>query len=332
MHHLVEKIFNQERLEKAEASALLTSITNQELNNEQCVATLSALQMRPLNTAELNGFRESLLEKALRPDLPAENAIDVCGTGGDGKNTFNISTLAALVIAGAGYRVIKHGNYGVSSNCGSSTVLEQFGMKFTADETTLNQQLEQANICFLHAPLFHPAMKAVAGIRKNLAMRTFFNYLGPLVNPVQPDHQLTGVYHLKIARMYDQILRECRKNYGIIHSTDGYDEISLTGPVKIFSPEDETLMYPEELGFKTLDSSEISGGKNPVSSAAIFLDVLKNNSTKQQQAVVVVNAALGIQCLQPEKSFSACVEEAEFAIHSGKALESLKKTIEISQN
>ncbi|MFT4600711.1 MAG: anthranilate phosphoribosyltransferase [Arenicella sp.] len=332
MQKLLEKIFEHETLTREEAKELLTQITDGRAKEVQIVAAISALKMRTISAVELSGFREALLDQALIPDLYTKEAIDVCGTGGDGKNTFNISTLAAVVIAGAGYKVIKHGNYGVSSLVGSSSILEELGYQFSSGNDSLNEQLRETNICFLHAPLFHPALKRVGPIRKQLGIRTFFNYLGPLVNPVQPTHQLTGVYSLELIRVYKQILSKERKEFRVVHSLDGYDEVSLTSAFKMATKSQELILYPEDLNQNPLKAADLFCGDSIGEAKAIFMNVLEDKGTAAQNSVVATNAALGIQCFKPETSFEECFQEAITAIETKAALKNFKRTIALSKN
>jgi anthranilate phosphoribosyltransferase len=248
MKQILLKLTAHQFLEREEACDVLIRIARSEYNQSEVSAFLTVFMMRSITVDELAGFRDALLELCLHTDLSDFNTIDLCGTGGDGKNTFNISTLASFVVAGAGEKVAKHGNYGVSSNCGSSNVMEFYGYEFTNDRDTLLKQLENAGICFLHAPLFHPAMKAVAPIRRELGLKTFFNMLGPMVNPSFPKNQLTGVFNLETARLYNYIYQRTDKNYSIVYSLDGYDEISLTSAFKIISNHEEQLLFPKILG------------------------------------------------------------------------------------
>ncbi len=330
MKIFLTKLINGEILSEDEANELLLKITNGEANDAQIVAAITSMMLRNVSASELNGFRKALLKQSVKIELDGSNAIDVCGTGGDSKNTFNISTLAAIVIAGAGYNVIKHGNYGVSSLCGSSTILEGFGYHFTADEKSLQAQLAQEGLCFLHAPLFHPCLKRVAHIRKDLGVRTFFNFLGPLVNPVQPNYQLTGVYNLNIGRMYKEILEKERNNFKVVHALDGYDEVSLTGKFKVFSKTGEELVYPDQIAQEQVLESDLFGGETVEDSMNLFKDILSGLGTEIQQRVVLVNAAYGIQCFDEKKSFDACYKEAEEALYSGKALTKFKRSIALS--
>ncbi len=319
MKNILEKLYAQEYLSEEEASNLLTGIVNKEFNDPQIASILTVFIMRPINSTELIGFQNVLLDMAIPFETDGQDTIDVCGTGGDGKNSFNISTLSAFVIAGAGYKVVKHGNYGVSSLCGSSNVLEDMGVQFTNDKDKLKKQLDVANICFLHAPLFHPAMKAVAPLRKALGVRTFFNMLGPLVNPARPNHQLTGVFSLELGRIYNKIQSQNNRNFSVIHSIDGYDEISLTGPFKYFNNTGEGTIHPEDYNLKRIVESDIYGGNTVAESVGIFKNVLQNKATAPQKEVVLCNSATAINCFDFDKSFQDCYEEAKKSIESGAA-------------
>ncbi len=328
MKHTLDKLFQHQELSQQDAYNILTRIGKGDFNPSQIAAFLTVYLMRNITVNELSGFRNALLDLCLKVDLSDYNTIDVCGTGGDGKNTFNISTLSAFVIAGAGYKVAKHGNYGVSSSCGSSNVLEYLGYNFTNDESILKQQLEKTNFCMMHAPLFHPAMKNVAPIRKELRIKTFFNMLGPLVNPSFPKNQLVGVFNLEIARIYNYLLQDSKKNYTILHSLDGYDEISLTGKFKAISNAGETLFTPENIGFNTQKQTDIFGGETVQEAAKIFLDVLKDECTTHQKNVVLANSSFAIKCLEPNKSIEDCIAMANESLESGNAYQSLKNIIE----
>ncbi len=325
MKAILNHLYEYKTLSKEQAKNILIDITEDKYNPAQVASFISVYIMRPIHLEELEGFREALLELKKEVHLDASNAIDLCGTGGDGKDTFNISTISSFVVAGAGYKVIKHGNYGVSSICGSSNVLENLGYQFTTDESRLNQQLEDANICFLHAPLFHSAMKSVAPIRKQLGVKTFFNLLGPLVNPVQPKYQSVGVFNLKVARLYEQILSKINREYQIVHSLDGYDECSLTGDCKLISKKHSKTLHPNKINMPLLKQEELFGGKTIEDAATIFKNVLNNTSTPAQKQAVLVNSALAIQCFDFNKPFEDCIAEAKESIESGKAFTSLKK-------
>lgn len=324
MKNTLNKLFEHQKLSEKDAYSILLRIGKGDFNNAQIAAFLTVYLMRNISVAEIKGFQKALLDLCLKIDFSDYNTIDVCGTGGDGKDTFNISTLAAFVVAGAGYKVAKHGNYGVSSSCGSSNVLEYLGYTFTNDEDTLKKQLDTANFCMMHAPLFHPAMKNVGPIRRELGIKTFFNMLGPIVNPSFPKNQLAGVYSLEIARIYNYLLQDSGKKYSILHSLDGYDEISLTSKFKLINNQGEYLLNPEAIGFKQLAQKDIFGGKTVADAAKIFLNVLENNSTESQQNVVLANAAMAINTFEPQKSTADCVALAKESLVSGKALKSLQ--------
>lgn len=327
MKTILNKLFEQQRLTKQEAKEVLIQIANEQYNSSHLASFLTVFMMRPISVDELAGFREALLELAIKIDLSEFNTIDLCGTGGDGKNTFNISTLTSFVVAGTGNKVAKHGNYGVSSVSGSSNMLEYLGYKFTNDTSILKNQIEKANICFLHAPLFHPAMKAVGPVRKELGLKTFFNMLGPLVNPSNPQNQLVGVFNLEVGRIYNYLLQETSKNYGIVYSLDGYDEISLTSAFKLFTKENEELITPEQLGLKVLKQSDIFGGDSVAESAKIFTAIIEGKGTATQNNVVLANAAFALKTMDNNKTFESAFEEAKSSLLGLKAKESLKKLI-----
>ena len=327
MKTILTKLFEQQRLTRIEAKQVLIEISEFKYNTSQIASFLTVFLMRPISVNELAGFRDALLELALKIDLSEFNTIDLCGTGGDGKNTFNISTLTSFIVAGTGNKVAKHGNYGVSSASGSSNMLEFMGYQFTNDVDKLKQQIDTANICFLHAPLFHPAMKAAAPIRKELGMKTFFNMLGPLVNPSIPQNQLVGVFNLEVARIYNYLLQETSQNYGIVYSLDGYDEISLTSNFKLFTKNNEQITAPEDLGFVRLQQSDIFGG-NTVQEAAIkFAAIINGEGTKAQNNVVLTNAAYALMVLDKNKNFETAFEEAKDSLFGLKAKKCLNKLI-----
>lgn len=324
----LKKLFDYQTLSHDEAYEILSRITDEVYNKSEVVAFLSVFMMRPVTVEELSGFRDALAELCRPVDLSGFDTIDLCGTGGDGKNTFNISTLASFVVAGAGISVAKHGNYGVSSGCGSSNVMESLGYRFTNDNDLLHRQMEHAGICFLHAPLFHPAMKAVAPIRRELGIKTFFNMLGPLVNPSNPGSQLVGVYDLELARLYQYMYQQGGKRFSIIHSIDGYDEISLTGPFKVITQKGERLMHPYDLNLSATTPEAIAGGHKVEEAAKIFTQVISGNGTETQNNVVIANAGMAIHCFYPEKDLLTCIEMARESLMSGKARQSLKTLID----
>ena len=327
---LLKELFNHKTLNRQQAKDVLVNIAKESYNQSEVVAFLTVFMMRPVTVEELSGFRDALLELCQRIDLSEFNTIDMCGTGGDGKNTFNVSTLASLVVAGAGAKVSKHGNYGVSSSCGSSNVMEYLGYQFTNDEERLKRQLDEANICFLHAPLFHPAMKAVAPIRKELGLKTFFNMLGPMVNPSFPQNQLVGVFSIELARIYQYIYQQTDKNYSVVHSLDGYDEISLTGDFKSITQKGETMYAPSDFAMRVVKPEEIFGGETVPQAAEIFIQILEGKGTDAQNNVVVANAALALQCYYPEKSIEQTIADARESLLQGKAADVLAKLLSIA--
>jgi anthranilate phosphoribosyltransferase len=327
MKQILNHLFEHKTFSREQSKEILTAIAQGKYNNSQMAAFMTAYCMRSITVNELEGFRDAMLELCLPVDLETDDLIDLCGTGGDGKDTFNISTLASFVVAGAGYKVAKHGNYGVSSGCGSSNVMEFLGYSFTNDIDKLKTGIDKANICFLHAPLFHPAMKTVAPIRKELGVKTFFNMLGPLVNPARPNNQMVGVFNLELARIYAYLYQKSDKRYTILNALDGYDEISLTCDFKTFSAAGEQMNTIEELGFEKLKPNEILGGSTIAESAGIFSSVLNDEGTVAQQNVVLCNAALAIKTIHPEKSFGDCFYEAEESLASKRALKSFTTLI-----
>ncbi len=324
MKEVLNRLIQHQTLSKAEAKEILINIANGSYNTSQIASFLTVYMMRSVAVEELEGFRDALLELCLNVDLSAYNPIDLCGTGGDGKDTFNISTLASFVTAGAGVKVTKHGNYGVSSSCGSSNVLEQLGIKFSNDKDYLERAIDQVGICILHAPLFHPAMKNVAPIRRELGVKTFFNMLGPMVNPAFPPNQMVGVFNLELARLYSYLYQKTDKKYSIVHALDGYDEISLTGDAKIISRTDEKIISAADYGLNQLQMSEISGGNTIENAAKIFMSVLEDESTNAQKQVVCANAALAIMTAKGI-DLKEAYQEAIESIESGNALSVFKK-------
>ncbi|RZK80358.1 MAG: anthranilate phosphoribosyltransferase [Pedobacter sp.] len=327
MKKILNHLFENKTFSRAESQKILTSIALGEFNTSQIAAFITAVGMRNITVAELQGFRDAMLDLCLKVDFSDYELVDLCGTGGDGKDTFNISTLASFVVAGAGYKVAKHGNYGVSSGCGSSNVMEYLGYHFTNDQDVLKRSLDSAGICFLHAPLFNPAMKIVAPIRKELGVKTFFNMLGPMVNPAQPKNQIVGVFSLELARLYAYLYQDTDKNYTILHAVDGFDEVSLTCDFKTFSKQGEALRTISSLGFDQINEQEIKGGDTVESSADIFLNVLNGTATSAQQNVVLCNAALAINTIEESKTFADCFYEAEESLMNKKALNSFKTLV-----
>lgn len=327
MKKILNYLFEHNELSYKDSYNILTNIAEGKYSEIEISAFLTVFNMRNIALEELKGFRDALLDLCVKIDLRDFNTIDLCGTGGDGKDTFNISTLASFVVAGAGYKVAKHGNYGVSSGCGSSNVLEYLGYKFTNDNSVLKRQINESNICFLHAPLFHPAMKSVAPVRRQLKIKTFFNMLGPMVNPSRPQNQLVGVYNLDLLRLYNYAYQNNSVNYTILHDLNGYDEVSLTGNYKVISNKTEQIQTPEFFNFSTINANEITGGENVEKSAEIFTNILSGKGTQSHNNVVLANAALAIKTIS-NKCIDECLHEAKESLISGKSLKSLKKLIE----
>lgn len=331
MKALLNRLINYEQLDHKEARDVLVAISEGKHNPSQIAAFLTVFMMRPISLEELKGFRDALLELCIPVPIEEYNTIDLCGTGGDGKNTFNVSTLASFVTAGADVMVSKHGNYGVSSISGSSNVLEHLGIAFSNNTDYLRRCLDQAGICILHAPLFHPAMKEVAPIRRELGVKTFFNMLGPMVNPAFPKNQIVGVFNLELARLYAYLYQMGTKNYAIVHALDGYDEISLTSGAKVFSNDMERMLFPKDLNLEPLRPETIYGGATVAEAASIFTKVLQGNGSREQNDVVCANAGLAIATAKG-CDFVDALQMAQDSLKSGKALDRFKKLQELSGN
>lgn len=330
MKNILYKMFEYQNLSRAEARDVMLNIADGLYNDSQLSAFMTVFLMRSITTDELTGFRDAILERRLPVDFGDVKAIDIVGTGGDGKNTFNISTASCFVVAGTGRKVVKHGNYGASSISGASNVLEQHGVRFSRDIDLLAKSLEESGVAYLHAPFFSPALKSVAPVRKSLAVRTFFNMLGPLVNPVMPRYQLLGVYNLKLLRLYNYIAQNEGINCTIVHSLDGYDEISLTSPFVVASAEGERLFTPEQLSWKRASQDQLSGGDTVEDASKIFDNVLSDSATKAQKDCVVANSAFAILTLDPSLSLPEARRQAEESISSGRALTAFKRFCEIN--
>lgn len=330
MKDILNRLINHESISTEEAKQVLVNISKGDYNQSQIAAFLTVYMMRSITLNELKGFRDALLELCIPINLTDFNAIDLCGTGGDGKNTFNISTLASFVTAGAGVNVAKHGNYGVSSACGSSNVMEYLGIKFSNNEDFLKKCIDQTGICVLHAPLFHPAMKNVAPIRRDLAVKTFFNMLGPMVNPAFPKNQMVGVFNLELLRLYGYLYQSTDKNYSVVHALDGYDEISLTGGTKVISNNKETMFSPEDLGITQITQQSIYGGDTVEEAAKIFINVINGKGTEAQNNVVCANAGLAVATTK-QINHKEGFELAKESLFSGKAKASLDKLVALSK-
>ncbi len=330
MKEILYKLFNHSYLGREEAREILQNIALGRYNEAQTAALITVYLMRSISVEELIGFREALLEMRISVDLSEYDPIDIVGTGGDGKNTFNISTCACFVVAGAGLPVVKHGNYGATSVSGASNVMEQHGVRFTADIGRLRRSMDTCHIAYLHAPLFNPALKAVAPIRKQLGVRTFFNMLGPLVNPAMPRYQLLGVYNLPLMRLYSYTFQESGTGFAVVHSLDGYDEISLTSDFKVVTPTNEKVYTPESLGFTRCRDSDLEGGDTPEAAARIFDRILAGTATREQTDCVIANAAFAIHVMKPQTPLEECIGMARQSLQSGRASETFKKFMEIN--
>lgn len=329
MKKILQYLFEHKTLTRAQAKEVLVQISQGAYNEHEVTSFVTVFLMRSITIDELMGFRDALLSLAVKVDLGVDNAIDIVGTGGDGKDTFNISTLACFIVAGAGQPVVKHGNYGASSVSGSSNVMEQLGYIFKNDQIQLSKEVKEAGICFLHAPLFHPALKTVGPIRRNMGVRTFFNMLGPIVNPAQPRYQLIGVYNLEMARIYNYVLQSLRKEFTLINSLDGYDEISLTTDTKIVTNKGEFTMSPYTLGKRRVFAEELSGGDTVEAAATIFKNIIEGKGTWSQNAVVLANAAMALNLTGKYENYEAAYQAAVKSLESGAAHQCLQKLISL---
>jgi len=329
MKKILQRLFEHKTLPRQDAKEVMLNIGRGVYNETELAAFMTVYLMRSITIDELQGFRDGLLEMAVPVDLNGHKVMDIVGTGGDGKNTFNISTLACFIVVGAGKKVAKHGNYGATSVSGASNVMEALGYKFKNNPEQLKNELEETNFTYLHAPQFHPALKAVAPIRKNIGFRTFFNMLGPMVNPAKPEYQLVGVYNLEMARIYNYLLQQTGKPFTIIHSLDGYDEISLTNDTKVITNNGEKILSAEELGKRTVAPIDIYGGTTIDEAARIFLRILKGEGSWAQNAVVLANAAMALQCTGDYKQYNDAYDAAVESLESGKAFQSFQKLISL---
>lgn len=327
MKKILQYLFEHKTLSRQQAKEVLISMSNLAYNESEIAAFITVYLMRSITIEELQGFRDALMELCVKLEMSGYDLIDIVGTGGDGKNTFNISTLSCFIVAGTGNKVAKHGNYGATSISGSSNVMEQMGYKFKVDNDKLVKEVETANICFLHAPLFHPALKVVGPVRRSLGVRTFFNMLGPMVNPAFPNCQLVGVYNLEMARIYNYLLQQTDQSFTIIHSLDGYDEISLTSDIKVITNKGEKLYSPEQIGKRIVSPQDILGGSTVSESAKIFMKILKREGSWSQNAVVLANAAMALNCTGKYRTYEDAYGTAVESLESGKALDSMQKLI-----
>lgn len=329
MKKVLQLLFEHKTLDRIFAKEILLNIGKGLYNEHEIASFMTVYLMRSITIEELQGFRDALLELSVKVDMNELEVMDIVGTGGDGKNTFNISTLSCFIVAGAGQKVAKHGNYGASSISGASNVMEQLGYKFKNNQDSLKKEVEESNICFLHAPLFHPALKVVGPIRKNLGVRTFFNMLGPMVNPAAPAFQLVGVYNLEMARIYNYLLQQTGKAFTIIHGLDGYDEISLTNDTKVITNKGESVKTPEQLGKRMVSAQDITGGNSVEEAAKIFVKIIRGEGSWAQNAVVLANAAMALYCTGAYASYDNAYNAAVDSLESGKANSCLQKLISL---
>ncbi|MBL7760681.1 MAG: anthranilate phosphoribosyltransferase [Sediminibacterium sp.] len=327
MKKILQYLFSHKTLSREKAREVMLNISAGQYNEAEIASFITVYLMRSITIDELQGFCDGLLELSVKVKLEGGKLMDIVGTGGDGKNSFNISTLACFIVAGAGQKVAKHGNYGASTISGASNVMEQLGYKFKNDNAALQKELDAANICFLHAPLFHPALKAAGPVRKSLGIRTFFNMMGPMINPSKPDFQLVGVYNLEMARIYNYLLQQTEREFTIIHSLDGYDEISLTSDTKVITNAGEQILTPEQLGKRPVRPEDIHGGNTVEEAAKIFLRIIKGEGTWAQNAVVLANAAMALHCTGGYSSYNDAYKAAVESLESGRAYAGLQKLI-----
>ena len=331
MKHILNRLFEHQYLGRTEAKEILSNMAAGAYNESQIAAFISVFLMRSISVDEFLGFADALLDLRANVDnLAPYNTIDIVGTGGDNKNTFNISTLSCFVVAGAGYKVAKHGNYGATSVSGASNVMDQHSVKFTNDVNKLEKSLEKTNIAYLHAPLFNNALKVVAPVRKALGVRTFFNMLGPVVNPIKPKRTVLGVFNLKMSRLYFYMYQQTDVDYSIVHSLDGYDEVSLTGDFKLINKYGESIYSPEQIGLKRCFEKDLDGGNTPEDASKIFDNVINNTATEAQKNAVIANSGIAIQTIRPDLSIEDCIAQARESIESGKVKETFKRFLELN--
>lgn len=330
MKQILYRLFEHQYLGREEARKILEEIAAGKYSDTQVAALITVFLMRSISVEELSGFRDALMDMRLNIDLSEYSPIDIVGTGGDGKNTFNISTAACFVVAGAGYHVVKHGNYGATSISGASNVMEMHGVKFSSDRDKLARSIGECGMAYLHAPLFNPTLKAVAPVRKSLAVRSFFNLLGPLVNPAKPAYQLLGVYNLPLLRLYSYTYQQSGVRFGVVHSMDGYDEISLTSEFKVTTAESEKVYTPEMLGMERCREEELYGGDSVEEASRIFDDVLQTKASRAKMNCVITNAAFAIRVINPQKSIEQCIDEARNSLYGMKALEVFNKFLSLN--
>ncbi|SIT03296.1 anthranilate phosphoribosyltransferase [Kaistella chaponensis] len=328
MKEILQYLFDHQTLSKAQAKSILLEISKDIFNEIEVTSFVTVFLMRSISLAELEGFTEALQQLSPQIDLGTLDLVDIVGTGGDGKNTFNISTLASLVVAGTGQKVAKHGNYAASTISGASNVLETLGYRFKDNEAALKNDLEKGNFCYLHAPIFHTSLKSIAPMRRNLGLKTFFNILGPLINPAKPKYTMIGVANLEIARIYQYLLQKKNADFLLVNALDGYDEISLTSDTKIIDKNGEKIFSAEDLQFKNIDPETIFGGNSIDEAAQIFKNILEGNGTYEQNAVVLANAAMALKNTGKYGDYANCLKMAKESLLEGKALNGFKRLVD----
>ncbi len=331
MKKILNRLFDYKTLSRDEAGELFRNIVAGKYNEAQIASLITVFLMRNISLEELEGFRAALVEFSQPIQFEDNNYIDIVGTGGDGKDTFNISTCSSIVVAAAGYKVVKHGNYGSSSISGASNVIENHGITFTNNAEQHQRSLKECNFAYLHAPIFNSAMKEVAGVRKNLGIRNFFNMLGPTINPATPKYQLLGTYNLAMQRLYCYLFQRNNVDFAVVHSLDGYDEISLTSEFKVVTPSKERIYTPEELGFARVSQNELFGGDTTSAATQIFDSVLNGTASLAQQNCVIANAAFAINLVEPKMDVQDAIKCARNSIESGAARKCFTKFIELNK-
>ena len=331
MKKILQYLFEHKTLSREQAKEVLLNISKGLYSDAEIASFTTVFLMRSITIPELLGFRDALMELCVPVNLNGLEVLDIVGTGGDGKNTFNISTLSCFIVAGAGQKVAKHGNYGATSISGSSNVMETLGYRFSSENKKLLQEIDEVNICFMHAPLFHPTLKVVGPIRKNLGVRTFFNMLGPMVNPSLPKVQMIGVYNLEMGRIYSYLMQQSDAKFMIIHSLEGYDEISLTGDTKVITNNGEQILSAEYLGKRIVSPTDIYGGNSTEEAAKIFLKILKGEGTWAQNAVVIANAAMALLATGKFKDYEECYAMSVDSLESGNAYKNFEKLMALQK-
>ena len=333
----IAKLVERIDLEEDEMSEVIETMMEGEATPSQISAFLVALRMKGESVPEITGAAKVLLDKATRISSGHEVVVDLCGTGGDSQGTFNVSTVAALVVAGAGVPVAKHGNRSVSSYVGSADVLEALGVNITPSPEIAERCLRDVGIVFLFAPLYHPAMKNVSVPRKEIGIRTIFNIIGPIVNPAGVKHQVIGVYSEVLLDPMIKVLRNLgHKGAMIVHGSDSMDEITVTGKTVIAELKDGMVKKyqfdPSEIGIKKRNIAELRGGKTAEENAALLISILKGEEREAKRDIVLLNAAAAIYVSGTSPDFEDALARAAESIDSGKAYAKLEELIKATHN